>query len=95
MKKEDPTWKTKDGRVVRVCDMTDSHLLNTIRFLERQHAQLMFTIPYPNFNGEMAQICAEQEWEQLQNSNPEDTYPILSVMYEEVERRNIKIEDEI
>lgn len=90
MKKEDPAWKTKDGRVIRICNMTNSHLLNTIRFLEQKHFELMFTMPYPNFNGEMAQMCAEQEWDQLQNSNPEDVYPILSAMYEEVEQRGIK-----
>lgn len=44
--------------------------------------------------GEMAQMCAEQEWEHLQDSDPEDVYPILSVIYEEIERREIKIENE-
>ena len=29
------TWTCKDGRVVRVVDMTDEHLVNAIRFCER------------------------------------------------------------
>ena len=29
-------WRTRDGRVVVVSNMTDSHLLNTIRYLHRQ-----------------------------------------------------------
>lgn len=29
------TWKCKDGREVAVRDMTDDHLINTIRFCEK------------------------------------------------------------
>lgn len=31
-------WKTKDGKVVEIRDMTDSHLSNAIKFLERSQA---------------------------------------------------------
>lgn len=30
------TWTTKDGREIRVTEMTDAHLLNSIRMLERK-----------------------------------------------------------
>jgi len=83
------TWKTKDGNVINISDMTDSHLLNTIKMLERKHIQFLMIAPYPNFNGEMAQVCAEQEWEAIQLSNPEDMFPILSNMYEEMMHRGI------
>jgi len=29
-------WECRDGRVVSVCDMADSHLKNTIAMLERK-----------------------------------------------------------
>lgn len=31
-----PLWKTKDGRVLRIVGMTDKHINNTIRMLDRQ-----------------------------------------------------------
>lgn len=33
---EDEVWITKDGNVIPVGEMTDSHLENTIRFCERR-----------------------------------------------------------
>lgn len=36
------TWKTRDGRVLRIVDMEDDHLVNAIRMLEREaHAKYL------------------------------------------------------
>lgn len=32
------TWTTRDGRVFKLCEMTDTHLLNTIKYIERGRA---------------------------------------------------------
>lgn len=32
----DTAWRTRDGRLVAIRDMTDQHLLNTIRVLRRR-----------------------------------------------------------
>ena len=29
-------WKTKNGKLIAIADMTDKHLINTIKFLKRQ-----------------------------------------------------------
>ncbi len=34
-RKQTALWKMKDGERIRLCDMTDSHLDNTIKFLQR------------------------------------------------------------
>ena len=33
---EEPVWETKDGRRLRVADMTDDHIQNTIAMLRRK-----------------------------------------------------------
>ena len=35
MKKE-KTWKTKDGRILKISEMTDKHLINTIKMIEEK-----------------------------------------------------------
>ena len=29
-------WRTKEGKKIRICDMDNRHLINTIRYLERK-----------------------------------------------------------
>ena len=88
-------WKCKDGTKIRIKDMTDSHLQNAVNMLLRiagakQSDALSF---YPDFNGEMAQFLAENEWYRLNEMTVEDfaerEIPIYKDMVAEIERREV------
>jgi len=36
IKKQTAKWKTKDGKVIRICDMDDNHLVNTLKLFKKQ-----------------------------------------------------------
>lgn len=86
-------WKTKDGRKIRICDMDDKHLLNTIRFLEKQAEQLQFDVAMhpPCFNSEMAQYYAEQQYDHFTSLAPHEIasqeWPIYDWLRAEAWRR--------
>lgn len=90
-------WTMRDGTKIRIKDMGDSHLLNTIAMLERVagRRKAMALCSFPSFNGEMAQFFAEQDWDSLdQTSNEEyaaQIFPIYNDMVDESARRNLPI----
>jgi len=52
-------WKTKDGRTLRIRDMGEEHLRNTIAMLDRQIARCKANIwSYEWLRGEMAREAA-------------------------------------
>jgi hypothetical protein len=83
-------WRCRDGRKIRIKDMTDSHLRNTVNMLNLAHRNLVDNTSYPCFQGEMAQMYAESEWDVLQESDPFDYFPILGDLTDEMEKRGIK-----
>lgn len=83
-------WTMKNGQKIRICDMADSHLLNTIAFCERNHREMQRLAPFPDFGGEMAQMYAERDWDRLQESGPEETHPLYLELHAEAERRGLK-----
>lgn len=66
--KRTDTWKTKDGRELRICDMEESHIRNLISMLRKkryvgakEHSSDE-PGPPPILHGEHAQDAAEREW---------------------------------
>lgn len=88
-------WRTKDGRTIPIKEMTDSHLTNTIRFLERAHQRYVDDMTKngpPVFQGEMAQMYADEEYALLADSTPDDLFAIfmwLKIEASEREERRI------
>ena len=94
-----PTWTTRDGTVVKVKDMSDKHLLNTIRFLrrtagrERESLACSMDAYSASTSAEMASWAAEREAERLfQMSDDEfleEGCPVWEALLSEADRRGL------
>jgi predicted component of type VI protein secretion system len=92
-------WTCRDGRKVRVCDMSDRHLLNTIAMLERNAAQELsegISAAYSvaaSLQGEMASFYADQDINRMEQMSPGDllrqTVPIYEKLLADKERRGL------
>lgn len=93
MRKVTKKWTQKDGTKIRICDMKDSHLLNSIKMLNRMVETERATLWYPCFQGEMAQFYAEQEYENFM-SDDECAYPeIYWDLINDADRRGLKYDN--
>ena len=68
-------WKLKDGTKVRIKDMTDSHLKNSIAMLDRMYENAILNASAPICSGDMAQYYAEMEFDNLMESAVDDVFP--------------------
>lgn len=84
------TWTTKGGKTIKITDMTDSHLMNTIRFIERQYARTIgFYLCSPGPQGEMAQDAFDREFDQLDEEGVSGFNEKYDYLTEEADRRGI------
>jgi hypothetical protein len=82
-------WTTKEGKKIRICDMEDSHLLNSIRLIERRVCELKANVDPPSFNGEMAQMHAEQMYLNFMDLTIEDFFPVYGKLILDALRRGL------
>lgn len=84
-------WTQRDGNKIRICDMSDRHLINTIRFLKRVN-QDEISAAYSCLSclqGEMAQFFAEQDIDRMEDTPLEDRLPIYGKLLDEAQRREL------
>lgn len=98
-RKQAAMWTMQSGQRIRLCDMTDSHLLNTIRMLERYAAACRSRDLQGNMwladtlNGEQAILCAEGHVATLADEAFDEAEyycpPLYKNMLEEAIRRGV------
>ena len=65
---EQQEWITKDKQKIKIKDLSISHLGNIYKNLKKKFDSLEDPMnDYPSFQGEMAQMYAEQQWEASNN----------------------------
>lgn len=100
IKRQTKLWKMKNGRKIRICDMTDNHLANTIDMLYRyvKHKELYYlTTGYhalDSLHGEMALMQMEGNVQSLEENglDPYEEVPILENLELEQQRRKEELE---
>lgn len=82
-------WKTKDGRKVRVCDMDDAHLINTIRYMDRRLEAMKWEMEYPNFPNPREQEIAVRRFNDFMTAKPEYVWSFYLDMKVEAAKRGL------
>ena len=83
MRKQTALWTTMTGDRIRICDMSNQHLLNCIRMVKQytwnsayQHSALLYMFEEPEF-----------DW--VEFDVEKDGHPILGKLCDEARRRGI------
>lgn len=91
-------WVTKDGTLVKIGDMADDHLINSVAILKRMTSRMRFNYDFSAYsmlrfcNGEMAQDALESELfcdAQMSNEEWLESHTSYGELMEEAIRRNI------
>lgn len=83
-------WTTQNGVTIYIKDMTDSHLLNAICFLEKKHTEAYLKLGINPFHEDsMASYCFDQTLQQEMITVIEERFPIYLQLIREKERRKL------
>jgi hypothetical protein len=91
-------WTTREGVEIYIKDMTDKHLINSLRMLERnteagrQKAIAMGELFLTTLQGDMAQYTVEQDLANLESGeiDTRDIFPVYDDLVEEAEFRGLE-----
>lgn len=96
-------WNTKNGKIVRIVDMDNDHLINTIKFIQRisefklsEMQKGLFKYGRPN--GEQAEVDLEQAENQVMSMTWEDMlddYPAYPKMVKEADKRGLEYPNKV
>lgn len=89
-------WRTKEGKMIFLTDMSDDHLQNTIKFMKRHEELHVFNyfMKYysgPGPSGDIAMDAYDREIEQLTEATLEDISPVFCNLLDEATRRDMSI----
>ena len=90
------TWKMQNKQFIKIKDMGDSHLRNTIDMLKRKgltdlESPLDAFIKYPPPNGDMALMAWENEFNNLTSVDRKPTFhPCYKYLLGEYHRRGLR-----
>lgn len=93
MRKVTKHWQTRDGGKIRICDMSDKHLLNAMNCIDRAHdraiqaAETVSAILDPDSE---ASFIVDQQIAGMEAEDPADHFPILDDLRREASRRGLK-----
>ena len=87
-------WTTREGARIKIKDMTDDHLRNTIAFLDRRASALTDSgwNAMMSLSGEMAIESIERGMDAANEQGPSYYFPIYNDLVEELGRREIRAE---
>ena len=99
LKMNEPTWTTREGKVIPLSEMSDTHLKNTIAMVERNQPELKewrenkavaFPLLMDEGQGTSEDFLEEMEYlEFIKEREFQHKYPMYAALLEEAERRNL------
>lgn len=101
IKKQTKIWTCRDGRRIRICDMSTEHLINAIRFCEtraRAHDAAFLLMANP-FHGEEAWAAFEEAQDRVlkgeDSTDPSHIHPLYESLLLERNRRTEQLAENI
>lgn len=94
MRKVTKRWRTRNGKSIRICDMTDKHLQNAIHCIRRCHDRSIesaYAVELMVHPDSEAAFLIGQQIASMEREDPAVHYPILADLEAEAMRRRLEV----